>query len=152
MAKRESRHGKIPDGWIKQGLQLPKSVADEFKHHAEAFGGGGVKFLGTVAIDLINKMPEECRTALATIAYRTTWPDPNTHDPDEVWSELLRQMHPIDAEYIQRMDALIERFGAMGADERTATATAAVNALRELKALRKIAAGDYGVKLSKPKD
>jgi hypothetical protein len=89
MAK-ETRHGKIPQGWTKQGLQVPKHVADEFKHHAEHFGGGGVKFLGTVALDLINQMPDECRERLASIAYKTTWPDPLKHDPKAVWRELVR--------------------------------------------------------------
>lgn len=120
MTSKPARGGKMPPGWIKQGLQVPKHVADDFKQHADELGAGGVKLLGTVAIDLVNHLPEHFKKELALAVYQTTWPDPAMHSSRVVWIKflvlMLREINPpgrmsifdINAADIEAYEASVE--------------------------------------------
>lgn len=81
--------GQMPDGWQRQGLQVPEAVGEKFKMQASKAGVGGIKALGTAALALITEMPDEFRYALMRRAGNYTWPDPRELNPRDMWTMLV---------------------------------------------------------------
>lgn len=91
-----SRQGRMRDGWIKQGLQVPDRSAEDFRQIADQFGAGGVKIAGTVAVEIANSMPAEVLNELAGLVHRSTWPDPKALQPGQVWERFRQLMRERD--------------------------------------------------------
>lgn len=87
MAK-ESRQGKIPEGWIKQGVQIPKHLRERLEVEANEKGVSSIKLLGTTAFCVILGMPAEIRDDLYALVSRMSWKGPENIDEDQVWREL----------------------------------------------------------------
>jgi hypothetical protein len=77
----------MPVGWIKVGLQVPKSVASGWA--GDRARTGQIKLLGTAAISIVASMPEEMQLELMAVVHRNTFPDPNALKAEDVWSRLL---------------------------------------------------------------
>lgn len=72
-----TRHGKIPDGWEGQGLQIPKWLRTELREAAGEFGNGGVKVIGTAAIAIVMALEPEQRATLCRYVFQKTFNDPD---------------------------------------------------------------------------
>lgn len=71
-----NRHGKIPEGWEGQGLQIPKWLRAELRDAASEFGNGGVKVIGTAAIAFVMAMEPEQRATLFKYVFQKTFNSP----------------------------------------------------------------------------
>lgn len=87
MAKKIERgsQGKLGPSWMKQGMQIPKSMGHEFKEHASEVGPGGVKVLGTIAVGLVNAMPDRARIELAEFVNAKTWVSADNLKSEDLW-------------------------------------------------------------------
>lgn len=72
-----SRHGKMPEGWRQQSLQIPDEFHEAFRGEAARWGQSSVKILGTVAVGLLMGMPEDARREFYFWMLRIL------HDPDQ---------------------------------------------------------------------
>jgi hypothetical protein len=87
----ESRHGKIPDGWEAQGLQIPRALRAELREAAGEFGNGGVKIIGTAAIAIVMALEPEERSTLCKYVFQKTFETPEGLNKRRVL-ELLKML------------------------------------------------------------
>lgn len=81
--------GRVPDGWRRQGLQVPTRVATKFQAQSSKAGVGGIKVLGTAALAIITEMPDDMRFALMRRVAQQTWPDADEFVPKDIWRLLI---------------------------------------------------------------
>lgn len=85
-----SRHGRVPDGWIKQNIQLPEKLGKEFRQEAGGRQHGGVKLLGTAAIAFIMSLEPDERLVLMKFVQMNTWGSPDALDRQKLKRLVLR--------------------------------------------------------------
>ena len=88
---KETRHGKVPEGWMKQSFQLPKSLAMEFRDVGGEMGHGGIKILGTAAIAFIMSLDDKDKQIICNYVRQKTWSEPDAIEPSRI-KELVRML------------------------------------------------------------
>lgn len=87
--KERGSQGKLGPRWMKQTLQVPKAMGQDFRELASGVGTGGVKVLGTLGVGLVNGMPEPVRAELASFVNAKTWSSADGLDPEMLWKFML---------------------------------------------------------------
>lgn len=87
--KERGSQGKLGPRWMKQTLQVPKTIGQDFRGHASTIGTGGVKVLGSLGIGLVNGMPDEVRRELASFVNAKTWQSADGLDEEMLWKFFL---------------------------------------------------------------
>lgn len=86
---RESRHGKVQDGWIRQGIQLPEHLRELIRVEADRRGQTCVKVLGTAAMCLYFGLPEDRRDQLFKIVIQQIWDGAQDIDPEQIVDQIF---------------------------------------------------------------
>lgn len=69
----KSRHGKVQDGWVRQGIQLPAWLRERLSDEAAEKGHASIKVIGTTAIAMYLSLPKEMRDDLFIQVTRMIW-------------------------------------------------------------------------------
>ncbi len=89
--ERSNRHGKIPEGWEGQGLQIPKWLREELREAAGEFGNGGVKVIGTAALAIFMSLDSTDRDTICKYVFQKTFKSPEGLDKRRVL-ELMKML------------------------------------------------------------
>ncbi len=85
----ESRHGRLPEGWTKQSLTVPRSVWTGMRLLSEVHGYGSLKSLGTVGLGIVAGMPQHMRKRMLKWIAQAEVDGHEAIDPEAIWRELL---------------------------------------------------------------
>lgn len=87
---KESRHGKIPPGWKKVGLQVPDPLMEQFQ--AGRSMTGDVKYIGTAALALFMSLPAHVQEDLKRFTAHATLFDADKFEPSSVYERFCHLM------------------------------------------------------------
>jgi hypothetical protein len=91
-----SRHGQMPVGFSRQGLQLPDELVKAFRAEAARLGSGGIKDAGTLAISVWMGMPERVRRAMYFWAREAWYDNTSAVTPEIAWRKLVDLLRDLE--------------------------------------------------------
>jgi hypothetical protein len=83
------RSGKVPEGWVKHGIQLPTDISMDLRRIAEELGVGGMKHLATLGMGATVGMPAPLRRLLLLWLITESWSG-KTVTAEEIWAQVVR--------------------------------------------------------------